>query len=87
MKAKKFDFDFDTGKDVSGVLDLSVARRPLQEQKQVNVDFCKCLIQSLDRKASRLGVTRQSIIKVRLAEPLEQSASNKQMRSTQILRD
>jgi hypothetical protein len=77
MKAKKFDSDFDSGKDVTSALDLSKARRPLQEQKRVNVDFPTWMIDSLDREASRLGVTRQSIIKVWLAERLEQAASSK----------
>jgi hypothetical protein len=76
MKAKKFDSDFDSGKDVTSMLDISKARRPLQEQKRVNVDFPTWMIASLDREASRLGVTRQSIIKVWLAERLEQTASN-----------
>ena len=77
MKAKTFDSDFDSGKDVTGPLDLKKARRPLQEQKRVNVDFPTWMIESLDREASRLGVTRQSIIKVWLAERLEQTAANK----------
>jgi len=77
MKAKKFDYDFDNDKDVTGALDLSKARRPLREQKRVNVDFPTWMIESLDKEASRLGVTRQSIIKVWLAERLEQSAANK----------
>ena len=76
MKAKKFDSDFNSGKDVTSMLDLSKTRRPLQEQKRVNVDFPTWMIESLDREASRLGVTRQSIIKVWLAERLEQTASN-----------
>ena len=71
MKAKKFDTDFDAGKDISGSLDLSKARKPLQEQKRVNVDFPTWMIEALDNEASRLGVTRQSIIKVWLAERLE----------------
>jgi len=75
MKAKKFDSDFDSGKDVTELLDLSKARRPLRDQKRVNVDFPAWMIESLDREASRLGVTRQSIIKVWLAERLEQVAS------------
>jgi hypothetical protein len=77
MKAKKFDADFDAGKDVTAALDLSKARRPLQEQKRVNVDFPSWMIESLDREAGRLGVTRQSIIKVWLAERLAQAASEK----------
>ena len=77
MKAEKFDTDFDSGKDVTAVLDLSKARRPLQEQKRINVDFPSWMIESLDREAGRLGVTRQSIIKVWLAERLAQTASEK----------
>ena len=77
MKAKKFDADFDSGKDVTAALDLSKARRPLQEQKRVNVDFPIWMIDSLDREAKRLGVTRQSIIKIWLAERLEQLATGR----------
>ena len=77
MKAKSFDAKFDKGEDVTGDLDLSRARRPLQEQRRVNVDFPAWMIDSLDREAGRLGVTRQSVIKVWLAERLEQIASNK----------
>lgn len=82
MKAKKLDKDFDSGKDISDVLDISQARRPLQEQRRVNVDFPNWMIEMLDKEASRLGVTRQSIIKVWLAERLEQSASNKSLQRT-----
>ncbi len=74
MKAKKFDSAFDKGKGISHVLDVSKTRRPLQEQKRVNVDFPVWMIDSLDKEAGRLGVTRQSIIKVWLAERLEQAA-------------
>ena len=77
MKAKKFDSDFDNYKDVTGALELSKARRPLREQRRVNVDFPTWMIESLDKEASRLGVTRQSIIKVWLTERLEQSASHR----------
>ena len=77
MKAKDLDKQFDQGEDITKHLDLSRARRPEQEQKRVNVDFPVWMIESLDKEASRLGVTRQSIIKVWLAERLEQSASIK----------
>jgi len=71
MKAKKFDTDFNAGKNVTGSLDLSKVKRPSQEQRRVNVDFPTWMIDSLDKEATRLGVTRQSIIKVWLAERLE----------------
>ena len=62
--------------DITDSLDLSKARRVLQTQKRVNVDFPTWMIESLDREASKLGVTRQSIIKVWLAERLEKSTLN-----------
>ena len=76
MKAKTFDKQFDEGVDITAALELSKARRVLQEQKRVNVDFPTWMIESLDREARKLGITRQSIIKVWLAERLEESASN-----------
>lgn len=71
MKANEFDRKFDEGADVTTDLDLSKVRRPAQEQRRVNVDFPSWMVQSLDREARRLGVTRQSIIKVWIAERLE----------------
>lgn len=72
MKAKDFDKKFDEGsEDIIDDLDLSNIKRPNQEQKRVNVDFPVWMIEALDREASRIGVTRQSIIKVWLAERLE----------------
>lgn len=71
MKAKKFERQFNEGLDITASLDLSKAKRVLQEQKRVNVDFPTWMIEALDREAGKLGVTRQSIIKVWLAERLE----------------
>ena len=73
MKAKKFEQQFDDGVDLVASLDLSKARRVQQEQRRVNVDFPTWMIDSLDREAGRLGVTRQSVIKVWLAEHLERA--------------
>ncbi len=75
MKAKDFDKKFDEGKSVVKHLDLSKARRPEQEQKRVNVDFPIWMIHSLDKEAKRLGVPRQSIIKIWLAERLQQASA------------
>jgi len=74
MKAKEFDKIFEAGKDVTNVLNLKKAIRPGQIQKRVNVDFPTWIIDSLDKEARMLGVTRQSIIKVWIAEHL---SSNK----------
>ena len=75
MKASDFDRKFDDGGNIAAELDLSKLRRPAQEQRRVNVDFPLWMIRSLDREARRLGVTRQSIIKVWIAERLEQKIS------------
>ena len=75
MKARNFDRKFDEGKDVTADLDLTTVRRPTREQRRVNVDFPTWMIESLDDEAARLGVTRQSIIKMWLAERLERQAS------------
>jgi len=76
MKAEEFDQRFDRGEDVTSELDLAGARRPGFEQRRVNVDFPVWMIESLDREARRLGVTRQSIIKVWIAERLEHHGTN-----------
>jgi hypothetical protein len=75
MKASDLDKRFDDGEDITSELDLTKVRRPNREQRRVNVDFPTWMIDSLDREARRLGVTRQSIIKVWIAERLEQKAS------------
>lgn len=72
MKASEFDERFDVGEDVTDLLDLSRARRPGLEQKRVNVDFPVWMVNSLDKEARKLGVTRQSIIKLWLSDRLEQ---------------
>ena len=74
MKASEFDDKFDAGEDVTGDLDLAGARRPLLEARRVNVDFPSWMVDSLEREARRLGVTRQSVIKMWIAERLERKA-------------
>lgn len=83
MKAKAFDKKFDAGQvDIIDDLDLSTVQRPNQSQRRVNVDFPAWMIESLDQEATRVGVTRQSIIKVWLAERLEEIAANKALQRT-----
>ena len=73
MKTKDFDKAFDSGESVIKHLDLARARRPEQEQKRVNVDFPVWMIHSLDKEARRLGVPRQSLIKLLIAEHLDKA--------------
>ena len=75
MKAKNFEENFESGDEILQHLDLSKAKRPMQKHKRINVDIPEWMVDSLDREAGRVGVTRQSIIKVWLAERLEQSQS------------
>jgi len=71
LKVKEFDRKFDADEDVTRYLDVTRARRPGHEQRRVNVDFPVWMIDSLDREASRLGVPRQSLIKMLIARHLE----------------
>jgi len=75
MRAEEFDRKFDEGDDITGDLDLGAARRPAVEQRRINVDFPSWMVESLDREARRVGVTRQSVIKVWVAERLEHGSS------------
>ena len=75
MKAGELDKKFDEGQDISKFLDLSHAKRPGQEQKRVNVDFPVWMIHRLDKEAKRLGVPRQSIIKIWIAERLQKAVA------------
>ena len=78
MKTKDFDKKFDEGQeDIIDDLDLSTARRTNLEQKRINVDFPAWVVESLDREAARVGVTRQSIIKVWLVERLQAESANR----------
>jgi len=79
MKAEDLDRIFDDGDiDIQDFTVLAEAFRPGQKQKRVNVDFPEWMIQRLDKESNRLGVPRQSLIKVWIAERLE---SSKRIRS------
>lgn len=75
MKAKHFDKTFDSGESIIDFLDLSRAKRTSLESKRVNVDFPEWMVHSLDKEAKRIGVSRQSVIKMWLAERLEKAGS------------
>jgi len=75
MNSSEFDRRFDDGESVLADLELDAGRRQRLLQKRVNVDFPLWMVEELDREAQRLGVTRQSIIKVWLAERLEASSA------------
>lgn len=72
MKAHELDEIFDRGEDITPYLDLSTAERPGHKQRRVNVDFPEWMINSLDRQASKMGVARQAVIKIWIAERLKE---------------
>ena len=74
MKAREFDAAFDDNEvDIVDQLDLSRARRPGRKVQRVNVDFPTWMVSSLDAEASRLGITRQAVIKTWIAERLDRA--------------
>ncbi len=74
MKASEFDERSDPAEDITQMLDIKKAKRSSQDLKRVNVDIPLWMVELLDQEAKRLGVTRQSIIKVWLAERLEKAS-------------
>ena len=72
MKTKASDLDraFDEGKDITDRLDLEKARRPGHETRRVNVDFPDWMIRAMDHESQRLGITRQALIKLWIADRL-----------------
>ncbi len=78
ITAKEFDRKFDNGEDITEYLDFSNAiklkniKKLKIETKKVNVDFPEWIVESLDKEAKKIGVTRQSIIKVWIAERLKE---------------
>ena len=73
MNSSELDQRFDNGESILDARDLSQARRQRLELRSVNIDFPLWMVEQLDREASRLGVSRQSIIKMWLAERLDRS--------------
>ena len=74
ISAKEFDAKFDAGEDISEFVDWSKMRRPGREIRRVNVDFPAWVVEALDREAQRLGVTRQALVKLWIAERLDRAA-------------
>jgi len=73
MKAKEFDEKFDSGEDMMKYVDLSKARRVNIEPKRVNIDFPAWVVEKLDKESKKLGITRQALVKVWIAEKLKEA--------------
>lgn len=74
MKMKEFEEHFDNGGSVMPFADMSKAERPNLKTRRVNVDFPAWMVDALDREAAHLGVTRQALVKVWIANCLTREA-------------
>lgn len=75
LSAAEFDARFDAGEDMGDFVDWSAARRLGLEVRRVNIDFPQWMVDRLDREAKRRGVTRQSLIKMWIADELDARAA------------
>ncbi|WP_296623436.1 CopG family transcriptional regulator [Marivirga sp.] len=74
IKASEFDSKFDNGEDISEFLDLENVIKPANKPKRVSIDFPEWMVLELDKVSKRLGVTRQSVIKVFISEKLKEKS-------------
>jgi len=78
ISANEFDQKFDNNEDISQYLDFSKSmkindfEKKINKTKKINVDFPESIIMLLDQEAGKIGVTRQSIIKIWIAERLKE---------------
>ena len=77
MKAEELDDLFDRGEDITSYLDGSTKTCPGRKHQRVAVDLPDWMIHALDREAVRVGVTRQSIIKMWIAERIDVEAAKR----------
>jgi hypothetical protein len=70
MKASEFDDLFETGESTVEYLEKTQLKRPGLEQRRITVDFPAWMVHQLDKEAMRLGITRQSIIKMWISEKI-----------------
>jgi hypothetical protein len=75
ITAEELDEKFDNGEDISEYFDWSSARRINQEPQRVNIDFPRWVVNRLDRESKRLGVSRQALVKLWIAERLERTVT------------
>ena len=72
MKASQLDKKFDENKeDILEYFDTSKIKMINEKQRRVNIDFPEWMIQSLDKEAKHIGVSRQAVIKMWIADKLK----------------
>jgi len=75
ITAKEFDEKFDNNEDISNYLDWDRAKRVHEKQMRVSVDFPRWMVQCLDKESTHLGISRQALIKLSVAEHIKQQKS------------
>lgn len=73
IEAKGFDAKFDAGEDIYAYVDWKKAKVLTPNSQSVSIEFPKWIVKSLDREAARLGITRQALIKIWIAEKLQKA--------------
>ena len=56
-------------------LDWTNATRPGRDTFKVNIDFPRDLLRRIDAEATRIGIARQALIKLRLSDLFDQAAA------------
>jgi len=77
IKTQEFDKKFDDGEDITVFLDTKNIKRPGLESKRVSVDFPEWMVIELDKVSKKLGVTRQSIIKLFISDKLDEEKAKR----------
>lgn len=72
MKAADLDLAFERGADLYPLADLARARRPNFETRRINIDIPAWMAETLARESRRLNITRQALVKMWLAERMEE---------------
>ena len=75
---EEFERRFDAGEDIMDYVDVEAARRPnLEKVDDVVVEGVPVgMLRGIDLAAARMGIDRQSVIKVWLAERLDQETAH-----------
>ena len=71
--AEELDEMFDNGEDMTPYVVPGSGRRINQEPQRVNIDFPKWVVRRLDEESQLRGVSRQSLVKMWIAERLEKA--------------
>lgn len=71
ISAEELERRFDEGEDMMPYVIPGSGRRINEVPQRVNIDFPRWVVNRLDREAQRLGITRQALVKVWIAERLE----------------